>query len=97
MPEEGTTPEVEPEHTPQPYSTASEDKQNLEIYLSLASRESPSEAALWYAKAEELLLQKGYIAPLYFENHYFAVSPKVSNINFTPYPGRITFQNSKKR
>ena len=97
LPEEGTTPEVEPEHTPQPYSTASEDKQNLEIYLSLASRESPSEAALWYAKAEELLLQKGYIAPLYFENHYFAVSPKVSNINFTPYPGRITFQNSKKR
>ena len=89
--------EEEPVHIPQPYSTASEDRQTLERYLALANREDASGAAQWYAKAENLLLERGYAAPLYFETHYFVVSPKVSGIWFTPYPGHISFQNAKKK
>lgn len=90
-------PGEEPVHIPQPYSTAAEDRQTLERYLTIANKENAAEAAQWYAKAESLLLEKGYVAPLYFETHYFAVSPKVSGIWFTPYPGYISFQNAKKK
>lgn len=82
---------------PQPYSTAEEDLRALNAYLSLAGSGGAAEAAGWYAKAESLLLERGYVAPLYFEEHYFAVSPRVSGIWFTPCPGRISFQNGKKK
>lgn len=82
---------------PQPYSTTEADKEALELYLSLAGSGGAAEAAQWFAKAEELLLQRGYVAPLYFESHYFSVSPRVSDIHFTPYPGWISFQEAKKK
>ena len=86
--------EIQP---PQPYSTAAADKEALELYLSLAGSGGASEAAQWFAKAEELLLKRGYVAPLYFESHYFSVSPRVTDIHFTPYPGWISFQEAKKK
>lgn len=85
------------EQAPQPYSTAAEDKQALDTFLNLAGSAGASEAAQWYSQAERLLLEKGYVAPLYFEEHYFAISPDVSGIWFTPYPGRVSFQNGKKK
>lgn len=95
--ERESVPSEEDTQPPQPYSTAAADKEALELYLGLAGSGGAAEAAQWFAKAEELLLQRGYVAPLYFESHYFAVSSRVSDIHFTPYPGWISFQEAKRK
>lgn len=72
-----------------------EDLALLQQYLTLAqSAETSQKAAIWFARAESLLLEKGYAIPLYFESSYFATSSTYQNILFTPYSGGIYFHNA---
>ena len=52
---------------------------------------------MWFAKAEKLLLEKGYAVPLYYESGYYAVSPAFEKIRFTPYAGHIYFRDAAEK
>lgn len=75
-----------------------EDLKLLQNYCTYAqSATTKQEAAMWFAKAEKLLLEKGYAVPLYFESSYYAVSPAFEGIRFTPYAGHIYFRDTVEK
>lgn len=45
-----------------------------------------------FSVAEQMLLQAMPALPLFYETSYFAVSPKVSGLNYSVYGGHITFR-----
>ncbi len=54
--------------------------------------ETTAETAEAFAVAEQLLLQEMPALPLFYEKSYFAVSPRVSGLNYSVYGGHITFR-----
>lgn len=55
----------------------------------MKSDESVAES---FSVAEQLLLQEMPALPLFYETSYFAVSPKISGLNYSVYGGHITFR-----
>ena len=61
--------------------------------VSLASKEeNPEESAEAFAVAEQMLLQSMPALPLFYETSYFAVSHKISGLDYSVYGGHITFR-----
>lgn len=81
--------------TPDGDFSIADDRNSIQDYCTKAQGASTSrEAAMWFSRAESLLLEKGYAIPLYFESNYFAVSSEFQNILFTPYSGGIYFYHT---
>ena len=58
-----------------------------------AAKEEEHEAmAESFAVAEQMLLQAMPALPLFYETSYFAVSPKISGLDYSVYGGHITFR-----
>ena len=96
---EPVDPNSEESEAPNPYpAVIAEDLKLLQNYCTYAqSATTRQEAAMWFAKAEKLLLEKGYAVPLYYESGYYAVSPAFEKIRFTPYAGHIYFRDAAEK
>ncbi len=58
-----------------------------------AAKESSNEKmAEAFSVAEQMLLQEMPALPLFYETSYFAVSPRISGLNYSVYGGHITFR-----
>ncbi len=53
---------------------------------------SNEDMAQAFSVAEQMLLQAMPALPLFYETSYFAVSPKISGLNYSVYGGHITFR-----
>ncbi|MBR5872057.1 MAG: hypothetical protein IKZ06_00220 [Oscillospiraceae bacterium] len=45
-----------------------------------------------FAVAEQMLLQAMPALPLFYETSYFAVTPRISGLDYSVYGGHITFR-----
>lgn len=78
-----------------PTSSIHQDLTKLQSDLSAARQaQTPKQAAQYFAQAESLLLEKGYVIPLYFESSYFAISSRFEDVIFTPFSGSIYFHQA---
>ena len=50
-----------------------------------------------FLKAEDLLLSEAVVVPLYFETTYFAMAKGVLGVEYSPYSGKLLFQNASKK
>ena len=50
-----------------------------------------------FLKAEDLLLSEAVVVPLYFETTYFAMAKGVLGVEYSPYSGKLLFQNAEKK
>ena len=55
-------------------------------------KEDYSEMAESFSVAEQMLLQAMPALPLFYETSYFAVSPRISGLDYSVYGGHITFR-----
>ena len=49
-----------------------------------------------YKQTEQRLLQDAYVVPLFFETTYYASSPGISGVAFSPFPSGISFRDAVK-
>lgn len=66
-----------------------------EAVFKAAKMENFEEMAESYAVAEQMLLQAMPALPLFYETSYFAVSPRISGLDYSVYGGHITFRFCK--
>ncbi len=59
---------------------------------SASHKEDFSEMAEAFSVAEQMLLQEMPALPLFYETSYFAVSPRISGLDYSVYGGHITFR-----
>lgn len=59
---------------------------------SASHKEDYSEMAEAFSVAEQMLLQEMPALPLFYETSYFAVSPRISGLDYSVYGGHITFR-----
>lgn len=57
-----------------------------------ANEEDPDSMAEAFSVAEQMLLQAMPALPLFYETSYFAVSPRISGLDYSVYGGHITFR-----
>ena len=63
-----------------------------EAVAGASKEENFEDMAESYAVAEQMLLQAMPALPLFYETSYFAVSPKISGLDYSVYGGHITFR-----
>ena len=63
-----------------------------EAVSSATKKDDYSEMAESFAVAEQMLLQAMPALPLFYETSYFAVTPRISGLDYSVYGGHITFR-----
>ena len=67
-----------------------------ETVIKMAAVSSPEEMVECAARAEDMLINDAVVVPLFLTTSYFATGSSVRNLEYSPYSGRVFFQNATK-
>ena len=64
--------------------------------MQMAEAATTEEMVEYAARAEDMLINDGVVVPLFLSTSYFATGSSVRDLEYSPYSGRVFFQNAAK-